>query len=165
MPDDLQLQIPNILRFLAAMAIPVLSVTGYEADDVLATVARHTQQLGGDCYLVTNDKDCRQLINDHIKLYNIRKSQVVDAAAVEQQWGIRPDQVVDFQAMWGDSTDNVPGIPGIGQKTAAQLLAQYGTLEGIFAHVHEIARPKQRESIATGKRVGADQPASGAVGG
>ncbi|NLX55814.1 MAG: DNA polymerase I [Planctomycetaceae bacterium] len=147
MPQDLQLQIPNIMRFLAAMAIPVLSVAGYEADDVLATVARRTERLGGDCYLVTNDKDCRQLINDRIKLYNIRKGQVIDAAAVETQWGIRPDQVVDFQAMWGDATDNVPGIPGIGQKTAAQLLAQYDTLEGILAHVRELPRPKQRESI------------------
>ncbi len=99
--------------------------------------------MGGECYLVTNDKDCRQLINEHVKLYNIRKNQVVDAAAVEEQWGIRPDQVVDFQALWGDSTDNIPGIPGIGQKTAAQLLAQYGTLEGIFAHV---ARDPERET-------------------
>jgi DNA polymerase-1 len=151
MPDDLQLQIPNIQRFLAAMAIPVFSVAGYEADDVLATVGARTRLLGGECYLVTNDKDCRQLINEHVKLYNIRQNQVVDAAAVEEQWGIRPDQVVDFQALWGDSTDNIPGIPGIGQKTAAQLLAQYGTLEGIFAHAHEIPSAKRRASIEQAK--------------
>ena len=147
MPDDLQVQIPNILRFLAAMAIPVLAVPGYEADDVLATVARITQQLGGECFLVTNDKDCRQLISDQVKLYNIRKNQVVDAAEVEAQWGIRPDQVVDFQALWGDSTDCIPGIPGIGAKTAAQLLTQYGTLDGILTHVQEIPHAKRRESI------------------
>ncbi len=153
MPLDLQLQIPNIQRFLHALAIPVLSVAGYEADDVLATVGAEARRLGGECYLVTNDKDCRQLINEQVKLYNIRKNEVVDAEAVETQWGIRPDQVVDFQALWGDSTDNVPGIAGIGQKTAAQLLAQYGTLEEIFAHVEEIPSQKRRESITQGREM------------
>ena len=151
MPLDLQLQIPNIQRFLDALAIPVLSVAGYEADDVLATVGAEARRLGGECYLVTNDKDCRQLINEQVKLYNIRKNEVVDAEAVEKQWGIRPDQVVDFQTLWGDSTDNVPGVAGIGQKTAAQLLTQYGTLEGIFAHVEEIPGQKRRESIIQGR--------------
>ncbi len=147
MPDDLRPQIPNIQRFLAALAIPVLAVPGYEADDVLAAVAWQAQQRGGECFLVTSDKDCRQLINDQVKLYNIRKNEVVDAAAVQEQWGIRPEQVVDFQAMWGDSTDNIPGIPGIGPKTAAQLLGQYQTLEGVFQHVDEISSARQRESI------------------
>ena len=153
MPLDLQLQIPNIQRFLHALAIPVLSVAGYEADDVLATVGAEARRLGGECYLVTNDKDCRQLINEQVKLYNIRKNEVVDAEAVEKQWGIRPDQVVDFQTLWGDSTDNVPGVAGIGQKTAAQLLAQYGTLEEIFAHVEEIPGQKRRESITQGREL------------
>ncbi|MHB8969303.1 MAG: DNA polymerase I [Pirellulaceae bacterium] len=151
MPLDLQLQIPNIQRFLGALAIPVLSVSGYEADDILATVGAETRRLGGECYLVTSDKDCRQLISEHVKLYNIRKNEVVDAEAVQKLWGIRPDQVVDFQALWGDSTDNVPGIAGIGQKTAAQLLTQYGTLEGIFQHVDEIPSQKRRESLVQGK--------------
>ncbi|MHB9068629.1 MAG: DNA polymerase I, partial [Pirellulaceae bacterium] len=153
MPLDLQLQIPHIQRFLEALAIPILSVPGYEADDVLATVGAETRRLGGECYLVTNDKDCRQLINEQVKLYNVRKHEVIDAAEVEKQWGIRPDQVVDFQALWGDSTDNVPGIAGIGQKTASQLLTQYGTLEGIFEHVGEIAGQKRRESILQGREL------------
>ncbi len=150
MPDDLRPQIPNIQRFLAALAIPVLSVDGYEADDVLATVAWQTQQLGGECFLVTSDKDCRQLITDQVKIYNIRKNEVMDAAAVEKQWGIRPDQVVDFQALWGDSTDNIPGIAGVGQKTAAQLLSEYGSLEGVFEHVEKISGAKRRENIRAG---------------
>ncbi|MHB0955589.1 MAG: DNA polymerase I [Pirellulaceae bacterium] len=153
MPLDLQLQIPHIQRFLEALAIPILSVPGYEADDLLATVGAETRRLGGECYLVTNDKDCRQLINEQVKLYNVRKHEVIDAAEVEKQWGIRPDQVVDFQALWGDSTDNVPGIAGIGQKTASQLLTQYGTLEGIFEHVGEIAGQKRRESILQGREL------------
>ena len=109
-----------------------MSVPGYEADDVLATVGALTYELGGECLIVTNDKDCRQLINDRVKIFNLRKQEVVDAAAVERQWGIRPDQVVDFQALMGDPTDNVPGIRGIGEKTAAQLLTQFGTLEADF---------------------------------
>ncbi len=151
MPDDLQLQIPNVLRFLSAMAIPALAVEGYEADDVLATVARQVERLGGACFVVTSDKDCRQLINEQIKLYNIRKNEVVDAAAVQAQWGIRPDQVIDFQALSGDATDNVPGVPGIGRKTAAALLAQYGTLEGVYAHVQEISGAKRRENLERSK--------------
>lgn len=151
MPLDLRSQIPNIQRFLDAMAIPVLSVPGYEADDVLATVAWQTEQLGGECFLVTSDKDCRQLINDRVKMYNIRKNEVIDADDVVKLWGVRPDQVVDLQALWGDSTDNIPGIPGVGQKTAAQLLATYGTLEQIFEHVEEIRGAKRQENIRAGK--------------
>ncbi len=151
MPDDLRPQIPNIQRFLAALAIPSLAVPGYEADDVLATVAWQVEQLGGECFLVTSDKDCRQLITEHVKMYNIRKHEIVDAAAVEKLWGVRPDQVVDLQAMWGDSTDDIPGIAGVGQKTAALLLAQYDTLEGIFEHVDEISGNKRRENIRAGK--------------
>ncbi len=150
MPDDLRPQIPNIQRFLDALAIPVLAVPGYEADDVLATVAWQVEQLGGECFLVTSDKDCRQLITDHVKMYNIRKNEVLDAAAVMRQWGVRPDQVIDLQAMWGDSTDNIPGIAGVGQKTATQLLAEFGTLEGIFEHVDAISGTKRRENIRAG---------------
>ncbi len=153
MPEDLRSQIPNIQRFLAALAIPVLAVPGYEADDVLATLSAMTYELGGECLLVTNDKDCRQLINERVKVFNIRKQEVVDAAAVEQHWGIRPDQVVDFQALMGDSTDNVPGIRGIGEKTAAQLLNQFDTLEAVWERVEEVARPKLRELLTGGREM------------
>ena len=151
MPLDLRLQIPHIQRFLGALAIPVLAVPGYEADDVLATVAAEVEQLGGSCYLVTSDKDCRQLITDRVKLYNLRKNEVVDAQAVQRQWGVRPDQVVDMQALWGDPTDNIPGITGVGQKTASQLLEQYGTLESVLDHADEISGAKRRENIRNGR--------------
>jgi DNA polymerase-1 len=148
MPDDLQPQIPGIQRFLQALHIPVLAVPGYEADDLLATLARLTAEQGGRCLLVTSDKDCRQLITDQIHLYNIRKDQVIDTDEVIRQWSIRPDQVVDLQALWGDSTDNVPGVPGIGQKTASDLLGKYETLEGIFEHINDISGKKRRENLA-----------------
>jgi DNA polymerase-1 len=150
MPLDLQLQIPNVHRFLQAMGIPILSCPGYEADDILATVGRRVEQLHGECFLVTADKDCRQLITDQVKMYNIRKDQVIDQQTVRDEWGIEPNQVVDFQALWGDATDNIPGIPGIGKKTAAQLLAEFGTLEGIFDHVDQISGKKRRENIQQG---------------
>ncbi len=145
MPDDLVPQIESIRRMLGGFCIPALGCPDYEADDVLATVARITEELGGRCYLVTSDKDCRQLITEHVVLYNIRKDQVFDAAALEKEWGIRPEQVVDFQAMTGDSTDSVPGIPGIGPGYAKKLLQKYGTLEEAIEHKGEGLGPKRQQ--------------------
>ena len=138
MPADLKLQIPHIRRVVDALGIPALELAGYEADDVLATVARRADESGFDCYLVTSDKDCRQLITERVKMYNIRKDQVFDAAALEADWGIRPDQVVDFQALVGDSVDNVPGVALIGPKIAAELLRKHETLEGVLDHAWEV---------------------------
>ncbi|MEZ6113895.1 MAG: hypothetical protein R3C99_23225 [Pirellulaceae bacterium] len=112
MPDDLRPQIPNIQRMLAALGVPALFIENSEADDILATIAWQTDQAGGQCFLVTGDKDCRQLITDRVRVYNIRKNEAMDAAKLEAEWGVRPDQVVDLQALWGDGTDNVPGVPG-----------------------------------------------------
>jgi DNA polymerase-1 len=132
MPDDLRSQIPEIQKLLEALAIPVLVLEGFEADDILATLARETEARGGRCVLVTSDKDCRQLITDKVQLLNLRKGNLYGADDLQKDWGIRPDQVVDFQAMVGDSTDNVPGIPSIGPKTATQLLEQFGNLDAVL---------------------------------
>lgn len=152
MPADLQLQIPVIQEILQAMAIPMLSIPGYEADDVLATLARQVEEAGGDCLIVTADKDCRQLITDHVKLYHIRKNEIFDAVALQAVWGIRPDQVVDFQTLVGDSVDNVPGIPLIGPKLAQELLSKYDTLENVFAHAHEVSGAKRKENLINGQQ-------------
>lgn len=148
MPDDLSPQFPKILQLLEALAIPVLMCEGYEADDVLATVARRAAQQGGYCYLVTSDKDCRQLISDRVQLYNPRKDQTYDAAALLEDWGVRPDQVVDYQALVGDAVDNIPGVPLIGPKAARELLEKYDTLEGILEHLDEL-KGKRRENLQT----------------
>ena len=153
MPADLQLQIPQIHRMLDALGIPVLELPGYEADDVLATVARRAEQAGFDCVLVTSDKDCRQLITERVKMYNIRKDQVLDAAALQADWGIRPDQVVDFQALVGDSVDNVPGIQLIGPKIASELLGKYETLEGVLDHASEVSGDKRRANLLAGREI------------
>lgn len=148
MPVDLQLQMPVIRQFLDALGILTLSIPGFEADDILATVAKQVDDLGGRCLLVTSDKDCRQLITDRVHLYNMRKNEIFDDVALQAVWGIRPNQVVDFQAIVGDSTDNIPGVAGIGPKGAQELLAKYGTLDEVFMHVDEITGAKQKKLIS-----------------
>lgn len=148
MPDELVPQIPKIRRVVEALHIPILESPGYEADDILATLARMADERGWEGYMVTGDKDCRQLITDRVKVLNVRKDQVYDAAALLADWGVRPDQVVDFQALVGDSVDNVPGVPQIGPKAAKELLEKYGTLDGIYAHLEEVSGAKRKQTLA-----------------
>ncbi|MBN2023500.1 MAG: DNA polymerase I [Pirellulales bacterium] len=151
MPEDLVPQFPLIYRALAALGIPALGLARFEADDVMATMARLVDQREGQCFVVTSDKDCRQLITDRVKLYNIRRDEVFDAEALAAAWGIRPEQVVDFQALVGDSVDNVPGIPLIGPKAAQELLARYGTLDAVFDHAGEVSGAKRRQNLLEGR--------------
>ncbi|MCE9556292.1 MAG: DNA polymerase I [Planctomycetes bacterium] len=147
MPDDLVPQIDSIMRLLEGMEIPAVGVSGFEADDVLATIARMCDEAGANCFLVTGDKDCRQLISDHVKIYNVRKDQVYDAAALLADWGIRPDQVVDYQALVGDAVDNIPGVPMVGPKAANELLAQFGTLDNVLANVDQVKGAKRQQNL------------------
>ena len=148
MPDDLSLQIPNIHRMLDAMGVLTLAIPGYEADDVIATLAKKLDDAGAHAFLVTSDKDCRQLITDRVKMFNIRKQEVFDDVALQSVWGVRPNQVVDFQSLVGDSVDNVPGVPLIGPKAAQELLAKYDTLEGVYEHLGEL-KGKKKENLET----------------
>lgn len=147
MDVDLVPQIASVREVIEALGIPALGRERYEADDILATVARLTEQGGGLCFLVTADKDCRQLITDRVFLYNIRKDQVIDREVLRAEWGIAPEQVVDFQALVGDSVDNVPGVPLIGPKNAGQLLRQFGSLEGILQHALELPESKRKQNL------------------
>jgi DNA polymerase-1 len=146
-PNDLLLQLPHIHRLLEAMNVPVVSVAKFEADDVLATLGVAGAGRGLDVYLCTSDKDCRQLIDDRIRLYSLRKRQVFGREELLADWGIKPEQVVDLQTLVGDSVDNVPGVPGIGLKTAAKLLQEFGTLENILANVDRIPGAKRQENL------------------
>ncbi|HVK11656.1 MAG TPA: DNA polymerase I, partial [Gemmataceae bacterium] len=146
-PDDLIVQEPMIEQVLEAMRIPVLWAKGYEADDVMATLAVEGAARGLDVFLCTSDKDCRQLLTDKVKILNLRKGEQLDAAGLMAVWGVRPEQVVDFQALVGDATDGVPGVPGVGPKTAAKWLAQYGTLDNLIAHADEVGGPKLKEAL------------------
>lgn len=131
-PDDLLLQFDFTREFLKGVGIPALGVVGYEADDILATVAKETKELGGSTILVTSDKDARQLLSSDTSIYLLRKEQYYREPDLLEDWGITPDQVVDFQALVGDSSDNVPGVPLIGPKVAGELLAKHKTLEGVI---------------------------------
>jgi DNA polymerase-1 len=151
MPDDLAAQLPLIRKVLDAMGIPVLESPAFEADDVIATLARICTEVGANCLMVTGDKDCRQLINDRVNIYNLRKDEVYGANALAKDWGIRPDQVVDFQSLVGDSVDNVPGVPLIGPKLARQLLEQFDTLDSVLDHADEVAGEKRRQNLIEGR--------------
>jgi DNA polymerase I len=147
MPADLVPQIPLVRRLFAVMEIPCLELPGYEADDLLATLAEQTVQLGGECVLATADKDARQLISDRVRLLNLRTNALVGAEELLAEWGLRPDQVVDYLSLVGDAVDNVPGIPGIGPKTASELLVKFGTLDNLFEHVDKVAGKKRKENL------------------
>ncbi len=147
MPEDLASQIPKIREVLAALGIPILSSPGFEADDVLATVARLCDEQAAECLIVTGDKDCRQLITEHVSLYNIRKNSIYQAEDLQDDWGIRPDQVVDFQALVGDKVDCVPGVPLIGPKIAQELLATFDDLDSVLDHADEVAGAKRKQNL------------------
>ena len=152
-PDDLVSQFPLIYRATEALNIPVVSHTRYEADDVLATLARAAAKRGLDVYLCTSDKDCRQLIDDHVRLYNLRKHQEFGRAELLEDWGVTPEQVVDLQALVGDAVDNVPGVPGVGVKTAAKLLQEFGTLDNLLANVDRVAGAKRKENLRSARPI------------
>ncbi len=154
-PEDLGPQEERIIAILAAAGVPLLRRTGYEADDVIATlVQRFRPRAGGgtgadeapEITIVSRDKDLDQLLRPGVCLYDPLKDETVTAEGLPALKGWRPEQAIDAQILMGDSVDNVPGVPGIGPKTAARLLQQYGSLEGILAHAAEL-KPKQRESL------------------
>jgi DNA polymerase-1 len=153
MPEPLVPQIPKVLTVLEILGIPVLSAERFEADDIMATFARICDEERVQCFVVSSDKDCRQLISEHVKLYNVRKNQVYDEKNLLEDWGIRPDQVVDFQSLVGDKVDNVPGVPLIGPKNAQQLLAEYGTLEGVLDRAAEMKASKKRDNLISGREL------------
>ncbi|MFM7107320.1 MAG: 5'-3' exonuclease H3TH domain-containing protein, partial [Planctomycetaceae bacterium] len=158
MPADLVPQIPLARRLLEILGIPCLEVPGWEADDVLATLAVRTVAAGGDCTIATSDKDARQLLGDRVRLLNLRSNAVLGPDELAAEWGIRPDQVVDFLALVGDAVDNVPGVPGIGPKTATELLQRFGTLDELLARASEVTQAKRRENlVAHGDTARADR--------
>ena len=152
-PDDLIAQLPLIERVAEALRVPVVSHPRYEADDVLATLARAAAKRGLDVYLCTSDKDCRQLIDDHVRLYNLRKHQQFGRAELLEDWGVTPEQVVDLQSLVGDAVDNVPGVPGVGVKTAAKLLQEFGTLDNLLANVDKVSGAKRQENLRAAKPI------------
>src|SRR6185436_1469686 len=146
---DLIPQFPLIREAVKAFSLPCIEMEGYEADDLIATYADHAVAQGADVTIVSSDKDLMQLIRDGIKMWDPMKNRAIGAAEVQEKFGVGPDKVIDVQALCGDSTDNVPGVPGIGVKTAAQLILEYGDLETLLKRAGEIKQPKRRETLQT----------------
>ncbi len=146
-PEDLIPQFPLIREAARAFNVTVCELDGYEADDLIATYARMALEAGGTCTIVSSDKDLMQLVRPGVELMDPIKKIKLGPEAVFEKFGVTPDKVVDVQALAGDSTDNVPGAPGIGIKTAAQLINEYGTLEALLERTKEIKQPKRRESL------------------
>src|ERR1700756_850868 len=146
-PEDLIPQFPLIREAAKASNVTVCELEGYEADDLIATYARMAIEAGGTCTIVSSDKDLMQLIRPGVEMMDPIKKIKLGPEAVMEKFGVTPDKVVDVQALAGDSTDNVPGAPGIGVKTAAQLINEYGNLESLLERTAEIKQPKRRESL------------------
>ncbi|MEE9240537.1 MAG: DNA polymerase I [bacterium] len=146
-PEDLIAQIPFMQRIVDVLRIPVLSRAGAEADDLIGSLAERAVSQGFEVVLVSADKDFSQLVSDKIKIWDPMKDKEIGPAEVEDRWGIPPRKFVDIQALMGDSSDNIPGVPGIGEKTAVALIQEFGGLEELLAGTDRIKRPKQRQSI------------------
>ncbi|MEQ8492975.1 MAG: 5'-3' exonuclease H3TH domain-containing protein, partial [Gammaproteobacteria bacterium] len=138
MPDELACQIEPLHRIIRAQGIPLLQVDGVEADDVIGTLASAAADAGMDVVISTGDKDFAQLVDNHVTLVNTMDNTTLDTAAVQAKFGVRPDQIVDYLTLVGDTVDNIPGVPKVGPKTAAKWLQQYGTLDELVAHADEV---------------------------
>lgn len=147
MPEDLQSQIPLIKQVVRAFKMPALELAGYEADDIIATLARRFAERGMEVTVVTGDKDLMQIVNEQVRLLDTMKDQVTGLAEVAQRFGGAPDKVVEVQSLAGDSSDNVPGVPGIGEKTARDLILQFGTLENLLANIDQVSGKKRQENL------------------
>jgi len=147
MPDDLVVQVPVLKDVLHALNIPTAEFEKYEADDVLATLARQAAEKNVRSVIVTTDKDLLQIVDASTAVYNPARETTIDEAGVKEVFGVGPDQVVDVLSLWGDPTDNVPGVPGVGEKTAKSLIQEFGSLDNLLKNLERVKNPRIREKI------------------
>lgn len=156
MPDDLVGQMGYIKKIIKAHNIPIYELAGYEADDILATLAKKTAAEGIDAFIVTGDKDALQLIGPHIKVYNPGKEGAIyGAKEVRERFGVGPERMTDLMALAGDKSDNIPGVPGIGEKTAIELMKEFGSLEEVLKNTHKIKSESRRKKIDSSREIAA----------
>jgi len=154
-PEDLATQLPLIERLLAALGIPTLTEPGVEADDVIASIARRVAETGMDCLIITSDKDLAQLVDKRISLLRPTgrgekiSEQIIDPEGVKEKYGVDPDRIVDLLALVGDASDNVPGVPGVGEKTARRLLSEFGSLDRLLEGAKSVRNARIRENLRT----------------
>ena len=147
MPEDLRPQMPLTRSATEAFNIACKEIEGFEADDIIATLAVQARALGGRCTIISSDKDLMQLVGGGVEMYDAMKNKRIDRDGVHEKFGVYPERVVDVQALAGDSVDNVPGAPGIGVKTAALLINEYGDLDALLERAGEIKQPKRRQTL------------------
>ena len=154
-PPDLELQLPVIREMLQAMRIPIVELEGEEADDIVATLALSAARARHRVLIASTDKDFMQIVTPDIRLLRPdgKQSVLIDPEGVHKRYGVGPKQIVDFFTLVGDAVDNIPGVPGIGEKTAAQLLRQYGTLDNLLAHIPELPKPTIRATLAASTEI------------
>ena len=147
LPEDLRPQFPLTREATKAFNLACIETEGYEADDIIATLARQAREAGGRVTIISSDKDLMQLVGGGVEMLDVMKNRAIGRAEVEEKFGVPPERVIDVQALAGDSVDNIPGAPGIGIKTAALLINEYGDLETLLARADEIKQPKRRETL------------------
>ncbi|MFO8048649.1 MAG: DNA polymerase I, partial [Desulfosudaceae bacterium] len=147
MPEDMAVQIPYIKRIVEGFRVPMLEMEGYEADDLIGTLAEKAVQDGLEVVIVSGDKDFAQLVSDHITIWDPMKEVVIDPPAVREKYGLEPAQMIDVMALAGDSADNIPGVPGIGEKTALTLIREFGSLDEVYRQLDTITKKKQKENL------------------
>ena len=147
MPEDMAVQIPYIKEITAAFNLPIIEMQGYEADDLIGTLARKAEKEGFDVVMVTGDKDFMQLVTEKAAIWDPMKENTIDLKAVREKFGIEPHQMIDVQGLSGDTADNIPGVPGIGQKTALDLVKTYNSMQELYEKLDTLAKKKQRENL------------------
>ncbi|MCT6870149.1 MAG: DNA polymerase I, partial [Apibacter sp.] len=157
-PEAIRIAVPYIHKLMEALKIPCLWKEGYEADDVIGTLAKKAEKEGYTTYMMTSDKDYAQLVSENIFVFKPASRgndiEIWDVDSVKEKFAVKnPSQVIDLLGMMGDSVDNIPGIPGVGEKTAKQFIKEYGSIENLFAHSHEL-KGKMREKVEANKEMG-----------
>src|SRR5210317_1847553 len=157
-PEAIKIAVPYIHKILKAMHIPIIELEGYEADDLIGTLSVQAEQAGYKTFMVTPDKDFAQLVTENVVMYKPSRMgngiEIWDVEKVKEKFEVEdPKQVIDFLGMMGDSVDNIPGLPGVGEKTAKKFLKQYGSLEGLLANTHEL-KGKMKEKVEANKDLG-----------
>ena len=154
MPEDLVSQMPIIKEVVKAYNIPIYGIEGYEADDVLATIARKAEAKDIETFIVTGDKDALQLVGPHIKVYSTNKEGLIyDAKKVKELFGVGPESITDLMALMGDATDNIPGVYGIGEKTAVELMAEFGSLDNLLKNVDKVKGESKKKAIKENEKM------------
>lgn len=150
MPEDMPRQIERIEEILDALRIPMLRVDGWEADDIIGTLTCQATGRGIDCFICSKDKDMLQLVRPHVVAYDVKNDAVIDVKRMREEMGLRPDQIIDVMALQGDASDNIPGVPDVGPKTAAEWIQKYGTLDNLYVHADDI-KGKRGDNLRNNK--------------